>query len=167
MKTAFHRDAKDYLWKPVGSIQLDVRDVRYPNRVPRRFATFNTIVYNGMNSPLYLWSQDTGSPTDWRLVKLIPGTNGTPPTYGDPGLGAPLGAPDEMNLTASNRAVVPTVGELVITATLGTGQGNGNTLREVGLFMGNNQMFARQVHPDVPKTSSITVTYTWRIAITS
>jgi hypothetical protein len=33
--------------------------------------------------------------------------------------------------------------------------------------MGNGQMFARQVHPDIVKTSAITVTYTWRIAVTS
>lgn len=161
------RSALDSLLPPVGSIQIDVRDVRYPGRKPRRYATFNTIVYNGMNSPLYLWSQDTGSPTDWRIVKLTPGTNGTPPTYGDVGLGASLGGPADINLTSANRQVVASTGELIITGTLGTGQANGQSLREIGLFMGSGALFARQVHPQIDKTGSITVTYTWRLAITS
>lgn len=133
----------------------------------RRYAIRNTIVTAGLNSPLYLWSQDTGAPTDWRFVKLIPGTDGTPPTTGDTNLGAGLSAPDQITLIAANRTVNPSTGELLVTGALTTSQANGQDLREVGIFMGNGQMFARQVHPTITKTSAITVTYTWRIAVTS
>jgi hypothetical protein len=133
----------------------------------RRYALRNQITYNGFNSPLYLWSQDSGNPSDWRIVKLVPGTNGTPPTIGDLALGSPLGPADEIHLTAANRTVVPASGELIITGTLTTLQANGHSLREVGLFLGNGQLFARQVYPVIAKTGAITVTYTWRIAVTA
>lgn len=149
-----------------GDLQIDVYDVQR-QRPLRKYAIRNTIVYDGLNSPLYLWSQDTGSPTDWRLTKLVPGTNGTPPTVGDVGLGAPLGPSDEMPMTASNRTVVPALGELVLTTTLSTSQANGQTLREVGLFMGSGLLFARQIHPAIDKNGAITITYTWRLAITT
>lgn len=149
-----------------GDIQIDIHREGC-ERPLRRYAIRNTIVYNGLNSPLYLWAQDTGSPTDWRLVKLVPGTVGTPPTVGDIALGSALGPSDEINLVAANRNVVPASGELIITGSLTTSQAVGQNLREVGLFMGNGQLFARQVHPVIAKTGAITVTYTWRISVTS
>lgn len=149
-----------------GHLQIETR--RRGSRHPlRRYALHNQITYNGFNSPLYLWTQDSGTPTDWRLVKLVPGTNGTPPTIGDLALGSPLGVADEMALVAADRTVVPASGELVITGTLTTLQAVGESLREVGLFLGNGQLFARQVHPVITKTGAITVTYTWRIAVTA
>jgi hypothetical protein len=159
-------DGTSPLVKLRGDIQIDIyRDGA--SRPLRRYAIRNTIVYGGLNSPLYLWSQDTGTAADWRLVKLIPGTVGTPPTVGDVALGGALGPSDEINLVAANRTVVPASGELIITGSLTTTQAVGQDLREIGLFMGNGQLFARQVHPVIQKTGAITVTYTWRIGVTS
>lgn len=151
-----------------GDLQIDVRYAD-GSRPKRTYAIRNTIVYDGLNSPLYLWTQDTGSPTDWQMTKLVAGTNGIPPTVGDVGLGAPLLAPtDQMPLTVANRSVVPALGELVLTAGLSLTQGNVVLpLQEVGIFMGNGQLFARQIHPSIAKNGAITVTYTWRIAVTS
>ena len=148
-----------------GDIQIEIRR-EGEARPLRRYAIRNTIVLGGLNSPLYLWSQDTGSPTDWRITTLTPGTVGTPPTTGDINLLGGLVA-DQITLTSSDRAVLAATGELVITATLGTARAVGQMLREVGLFLGNGQLFARQVHPVIEKTNAITVTYTWRIAVTS
>lgn len=149
-----------------GDIQIEVWR-QGAERPLRRYAIRNQITYNGYNSPLYLWTQDVGTPADWQMAKLVPGTNGTPPTIGDVALGSPLGPADEIVLSALNRTVVPSSGELVITGTLTTLQANGQDLREVGLFLGNGQLFARQVYPSIPKTGAITVTYTWRIAVTA
>lgn len=156
--------AKDHL-KLRGDIQIEIHRAG-ESRPLRRYAIRNTIVLGGLNSPLYLWSQDTGSPSDWRIVSLIPGTVGTPPTSGDVTLMGPLSS-DVINLTSTDRTVLPASGELVIRGTLTTGQAVGQTLREIGLFLGNGQLFARQVHPAIEKTGAITVTYTWRIAVTS
>lgn len=127
----------------------------------------NTITYNGLNSSLYLWAQDGISVTDYQIAELVPGKNSTPPTRGDLGVVDPVDTADRLPLTSANRTVSPATGELVISATLGTGQANGLTLCEVGLILGNGQLFARQVHPNFTKSSAFTLTYTWRIAVTA
>jgi hypothetical protein len=75
-------------------------------------------------------------------------------------------------------------GELEFTATLESGDSNGVTLQEAGLFTrgsaisptpsdapgtspGDVRMFARQIHPAIPKTSAIVLEYSWRIAFTA
>ena len=132
-----------------------------------RYHVRNTITYDGLNSALYLWAQDAIVVTDYRLVKLVPGTNATPPSRGDLSVIAPVGVSDQIALTAANRTVSPATGELVITGTLGTGQANGITLTEIGLVMGNGSLYARQVHPGFLKSIAFTLTYSWRIAMTA
>ena len=73
-------------------------------------------------------------------------------------------------------------GEITFIATLESGDANGTTLREAGLFTagaspspsdtpgsspGVTRMFARQVYPDIPKTIAIVVDYSWTIAFTA
>lgn len=147
-----------------GDLSIEITDVR-TGRV-RRHHVRNTITYDGLNSSLYLWAQDGIDPADYRITQLQAGTNSTPPSRGDIGVIQPATG-GLIALAAANRAVVPATGELVITATLGTGDANNFTLCEVGLLLANNQLFARQIHPAFLKTSSFTLTYTWRIAVTA
>ncbi len=75
-------------------------------------------------------------------------------------------------------------GELQFIATLGAADANGATLQEAGLFTrgsapvptpsdppgtgpGDVRLFARQIHPQVPKTSAISVEYDWRIGFSA
>jgi len=75
-------------------------------------------------------------------------------------------------------------GELEFTAVLEAGDSNGVTLQEAGLFTrgsagsptpsdlpgpdpGDVHLFARQIHPAIPKTSAIVLEYSWRIAFTA
>jgi len=130
----------------------------------------NTITKDGLNSALHLWSQDTGSPADYRIVTLVPGTNAQPPSRGDTAVLSPIASGDWLTLASGNRNLVEATGELIITATLGASQGNVTpplALCEVGLVMGNGQLFARQVHSAFQKTNAFTLTYTWRIAVTA
>lgn len=148
-----------------GDLSLEITNVN--SGTIRRIHVRNTITYDGLNSALYLWAQDAIVVTDYRLVKLVPGTNGTPPTRGDLGVIAPVVGAD-INLLAANRTVTPAIGELVITGTLPTvSPANGSTLTEVGIVMGNGGLFARQVHPGFLKSIAFTLTYTWRIAMTA
>jgi len=80
--------------------------------------------------------------------------------------------------------------EMKIIASLGTGDLNGNDLTEAGLFIRGGttitspapptspaqdpadlthypEMFARQIHPAIPKSNAFVVDYDWRIAFTS
>ncbi len=73
-------------------------------------------------------------------------------------------------------------GELQFLASLGLGDGNGNTFQEAGLFTKGAgvgpldapgatvlvpRLFARQIHPPIPKTNAITLAFDWRLAITA
>lgn len=147
-----------------GEIELHVRrDGVLVQHIRKR----NTIVYDGRNALLYLLAQTVGVPGDWRITRLIPGTDATPPTVGDLAVGAPLGLSDQIVLTAPDYTISAASGELIITGTLDTTQANGFFLREIGLVMSNGELFARQIHPTVEKTAMLTVTYTWRIAVTT
>ena len=70
------------------------------------------------------------------------------------------------------------VGEITLTATLDSGDANGVTLREAGVFTrgptvwsagvgGTLRMFSRQVHPFIEKTSAIRLEYTWVFQFTA
>lgn len=141
--------------------------VRHANgRVKHRFAIRNTITYDGLNSPLYLWAPDAITLADYAMAQLRAGESGVPPTRGDVGLGAPFGGA-VITLLAVNRTRSPATGEVVITGQFDTTQANGANLTEAGVFLGNGTLFARQVHPTIPKTNLITVSYTWRFAVTA
>jgi hypothetical protein len=151
-----------------GDLTLTITNV-ITGRVTRQHVR-NTITYAGMNSALYLWTQDTGAVTDYRITQLVPGTNSSRPTRGDLSVVAPVDTASRITLSASNRSVVPATGELIITATLDTTQGNVTpplALCEVGLVLGNGDLFARQVHAPFQKTNAFTLTYSWRIAVTA
>lgn len=133
-------------------------------KVLRRIDVQNTITYAGIGAVLFLFSQDGVTLTDFQLASLRVGTNATPPTKGNTALGTQVFS---KALGPSNRLRSLPTGELVLSTQLTTSEANGNTLTEAGLFLGNGQLFARQVHPAIAKTSSITVSYNWRIAVTA
>lgn len=70
-------------------------------------------------------------------------------------------------------------GEIECQMTMETGEGNGNTYKEAGLFSRGTAddpntggitdvlMYARQLHGQIEKTSSISIEYTWRFQILS
>ena len=148
--------------RPRGEVQLDVRDAS--GALVQSMVVRNTITYDGLNAFLWRIHKPTA---DHYIDRLIPGTGPTPPSKGDIAMVAPLGSSDQVPLTDPNFDMSEATGELVISATLDLTQGNGQTLREVGLRLHTGQLFARQVHPGVPKSGLVTVTYTWRIASTS
>lgn len=149
-----------------GQIELVIR---HENGFVRRIAVRNTITYVGRAAILQLLRQALGgaSAMGGSPGHLVPGTNGTPPTVGDIAMGAGLGPSDQIALTDSNLTVSQPTGEIIVSGTLTTAQGNSSTLREVGLTLANGDLFARQVHPAVPKTNLLSVTYTWRVSVTS
>lgn len=120
-----------------------------------------------MNALLALFAQVGITASDYAPSKLVPGTNGTPPTPGDIAMGAPVGGPDQVTLNGASFAHNTAARELVITGTLATTQANGQTLAEVGLVLANGTLFARQVHPAFLKDGTMSVTYTWRISTTA
>jgi hypothetical protein len=144
-----------------GDVTVIVRDAKLGTETRR--TKRNTITYTGTNAVLYLLAQDGVTASDYQIVALRFGANGTPPTRGNTGLGAPGFS---YTLLPSDRTPAPATGELVITASLGLGDAAGEDLREVGLILGNGSLFARQIIPAVEnKTSAQSVEVEWRITV--
>lgn len=161
-----------------------------------RYEIRNTITYVALRGLVNLISQKTTStPADFKVAYLRLGTGTTPPTRSDINLETP--APNtatphtlvlgdaEKFLTVSN----PTF-EMKVVTTLGAGDLNGLDLTEAGLLIRGGttptipapptspavyagaptfypELFARQIHPAIPKSGAFVVDYDWRIAFTT
>jgi hypothetical protein len=109
-------------------------------------------------------------PTGNRIATLQVGTGNAPPDRLQTALVAPVAPPVALTIgdaNVSGSTTADPVYELRILVTLGANDANGNTLQEAALFMANNEMFSRQTHPAIPKSSAIVVDYDWRISITA
>lgn len=83
--------------------------------------------------------------------------------------------PVRVELLDANR-VIGAAGTVEFQATLGSGDGNGVTYREAGLFSRGTDddpllttseiMFSRQVFPDQPKSAAVVLDFRWRITFT-
>lgn len=172
-----------------GILRVCVRDAR-TGRAVRRHEIRNKITFLAADTLVELWAQRAADPNPIydQVWSLRVGSSNTAASRGDTNLGAyviAIGLNDAGKVTS-----VP--GELTFIGTLGNGDANGNTLREAGLFTrgsagspqppqgivqtgadapgtspGTPRMVARQVFPDIPKTSAITVEFQWSIAFTA
>jgi hypothetical protein len=163
----------------MGTIALWVRDAK-TGLVLRHFEIRNKITFLAADVLVELIAQRASDPVPARdlVYSMRMGSSNTAAARSDTNLGAYIIGKQ----LADVNKVTGAPGELTFTATLATGDANGNTLREAGLFTagaapstsdvpgttpGVTRMIARQVHPDVPKTTAIAVDYSWTIAFTS
>lgn len=94
------------------------------------------------------------------------GTDNTAPAVGDTDLGA------EVWRIEINRRVKGGSGiRALLQGLLDTGEANGNTLVEAGLFnstlVGGGELISRVTHNSIAKTSSIQLTYKWEYTISA
>jgi len=129
-----------------------------------------------------------GYPTGFPVVMV-------PPTRSDINLQLPLSLSTSKYLSLGDTEKTLSLAnpfEMKITATLPTTELNGNDLTEAGLFIRGTttatipappvspdneinpadpthypELFARQIHPAIPKSNAFVVDYDWRIAFTS
>lgn len=168
MSKTVHSRAKDK-FALSGALQLVCRNLKTGRKYTR--TVFNTITYDGSNSPLFLWAPDGITVADWAMNELRFGTAGTPPTRGDTSLVSPLGGGPTGGIISianpSNRQRSEATGEVIITGTLDVNHANGSTLTEIGIFFANGRLGMRQVFPGIPKNDAITVSATWKIGCTA
>jgi hypothetical protein len=163
----------------MGTMRVAIRDVK-SGRVLRRFEIRNKITFLAADVLVELIAQRASDPVPGRdlVYSMRMGTSNTAAARSDTNLGAFIIGKVIGDVGKINGAP----GEITFVATLGTGDANGSTLREAGLFTagaapstsdvpgttpGVTRMIARQVHPDVPKTVAIAVDYSWTIAFTA
>ncbi len=164
-----------------GHLRVTVRDAVTGKRL-RRIEIRNKITFLAADVLVELVAQRVADPAPSadRIFSMRMGTGNSPASRADTNLGAPVIGKqlDDVNKITG----VP--GELEFTATLEQGDANGSTLQEAGLFTagdagspdpmdtpnttpGSPRLFARQIHPPIPKSGAISVDYSWRIAFTA
>lgn len=162
--------------KMIGTLTIHVREAK-TGRVVRTVIKENTITYDAGDVLRGLLAQRT---TDYAATQLSIGsmrfgTSNTAPTRSDTDLYAEVAAIRKQLLDVNK--VDGITGEISFQATLGTADGNGSTFQEAGLFTigaawnndvgGSLQMFARQIHSPIPKTSGFSLDYDWTIQFTT
>jgi len=160
-----------------GHLVIEARDFR-SGRLIKRIDKKNLICQNSWFSIGKLLSQpSSGDPLEYyRIWAIYVGDSNTAPASSQTGLlgtntlGVAVTQPISESSNSSGTV-------LTLEMTLGTGDFNGNVLRECGIFTrgdadtvppttpSTSLMLARQVHSDISKSSSMTVKYTWRYRI--
>lgn len=108
--------------------------------------------------------------SDYTIDSFSVGTDATPPTILD--TDATMGPTIvwSSSLTAGVERVVvatpPNSFYVSITKTLTTGDANGYTLTEAGIFMAAGGLYARQIHSPIEKTNTMTIQYDWQLGLT-
>lgn len=163
----------------IGTLRIGIRNAN-TGKVKKRIVIKNKITFLAADVLVELLAQRTTDPVPARQLihSMRMGTSNTAAARSDTNLGAFV-----FGVALGNvNKITGAPGELQFVATLESGDANGNTLREAGLFTagatpgtsdapgttpGTTRMFARQTYPDIPKTSSIVVDYSWTIAFTA
>lgn len=163
----------------MGTIAITVRDAR-TRKVKKRVTIRNKITFLAADVLVELLAQRTTDPVPGRdlVYSMRMGSSNTAATRADTNLGAFVIGKVLGDVGKVNGAP----GEIQFVATLESGDANGTTLREAGLFTagaapstsdvpgttpGTTRMIARQVYPDIPKTIAVVVDYSWTIAFTA
>ncbi len=165
-----------------GEMAVTVYDVkRGKKQKVYRIVKKNQITNIGRQIVLELLAQyDSGTiyqehPEYNNLWYLSVGTDSTPPTLGDVGLGNAVWS-GIFSLSGGERALDLVNFEINITKTVPAGEATGSTITEAGLFTRGdnpdpdlatyNRLYARQIHPGILKTADMFITYDWRLGVT-
>lgn len=163
----------------MGTVAITVRDAK-TRKVKQRIKIRNKITFLAADVLVELIAQRTTDPVPGRglIYSMRMGTSNTAAARSDTNLGAFVIG----KALGDVGKVTGAPGEIQFIATLDSGDANGFTLREAGLFTaglapstsdapgtgpGDTRLFARQVYPDIPKTAAVVVDYSWTIAFTA
>lgn len=160
-----------------GTLTIRVRDVR-TGRILRTLQKRNTITFDAGDIVRALLSQRATdpAPAEYRFGSMRFGTDNTAATRGDTDLiGEIVSVRKELT---DGQKVDGVTGEITLDASLQSGDGNGNTFQEAGVFThgsgtydanqgGTVKMFSRQVHAPLAKTVGLVFDYNWTFQFTT
>lgn len=110
---------------------------------------------------------DISTPFDYYIEKMIFGTNGT---VGD---GTPKFVEDSRNglfgTTLLSKNIISSLNDqaqnqAIFTAVITFSEGNGNIINEMALKMKNGDLYSMVTHGGITKTSSMQITFNWRLS---
>ena len=118
------------------------------------------------------WNDNKIVDTGLNLVRDIIAAGNTPPTHVAVGTNntAPLATDTTLNTEVFRKRInrrTPTDKNIEFQLFITTGEANGNTLKEAGIFNAASvgEMLSRVTFADIVKTAAISVTLTWNITL--
>jgi len=169
-----------------GQLIVRVRDAK-TGKVLQVVDTPNTICVDGLNAMQFLLTAlstpDAKTQDANKIWAIYVGTDNTTPAYAQTDLVTPefYKAVDQpVSTDVGGTPAVLGYAMVECQMTMQSGEGNGNTFQEAGLFTRGTHasddpsvgrtdvnMIARQLHAAIPKDSTISIEYTWRIRISA
>lgn len=125
----------------------------------------NQITNTGLTAFGTLLAQQAKVPTDLKVTSIKFGTSSTAATASQTDILGSLIL--DKSIVSYTEDVGGTPGTVAFETTLGTAEGNGNTINELGLMTADGTMIARRVTPAIPKTNLISVGVNWHIIFSS
>lgn len=161
-----------------GDLKVVARDA-VTGEIVRRIEIRNTITYLALGTLVELIAQKTSTLYPFgglAIATLRVGSGTIPPTRNDSSLGSEV---HSLALNDANKFLTtnnPFELKIAVTLEAGTSSSpfNNVTLSEAGLFTAGDvasglapRLFARQIHPGIPKSTALVIDYDWRIAFTA
>lgn len=137
--------------KAIGTFDMRVID-RAGNEV-ERFVENNMVVLIGKTNLTKLLGGDAAGKA---VTQVAVGTNGVSPALSDTNITSAF-------LKAIDSVSYPDTSSVQFHFTIGYTEANGMTIREAGLILADNTLFARKTRADFAKTSANQLTGVWTI----
>lgn len=142
-----------------GHVKLVARDRQGNKKV--LFDNHNLIVNGGLDSVVNLLAFAS---SEHKITKLGFGSGSTAPSAGQTNLDSPIAIKDIIDPDGITVKPGGAVGTVVFQVTLNFGEGNGSTVREIGLLRSDDTLFARQTVGSIEKTASMALDAFWVIS---
>lgn len=149
--------------KSQGNIEMIIT---HANGQKEKHAFANAVLHYGREALASVLANNIGDEFNFNINRMLFGDGGTSD-----------GVPKFVNsdrdglygVTRANKNVIATIdpaipSQVVFTSVLGFDEANGTTINEMALRMANGHLYSMATFPDQNKTSSIQITWTWRIS---
>ena len=137
--------------KALGTFEMLAIDL--DGKVVERFIEQNMVVLNGKTNLTKLIGGDAAGKA---VTQIAVGTNGTDPSLSDTNITSAF-------LKAIDSVSYPDSTSVQFHFTIGNSEANGMTIREAGLILADNTLFARKTRADFAKTSANQLHGLWTI----
>ena len=148
--------------KSVGQVEIVTENI--DGNVGNRLI-FNTVLANGRNALANCLANQIGDSFTFYIDRMLFGSNGTSggvPKYVSTSRNGLFGA------TVASKPIVasidPTITSQVTFTTVLSFDDANTTLNEIALRMNNEDLYSMATFPDLNKTSSVQITFNWRIS---
>jgi len=126
----------------------------------------NAVLHSGREALAAALANNVGDGFDFYVNRMLFGDGGTSegvPRFVDSNRDGLYGVTRaSKNVIASIDPAIPS--QVIFTSVLGFDEANGFTINEMALKMANGHLYSMATFPDQNKTSSIQITWTWRIS---